>query len=49
MGEFSGMLLVTLGTSLLGNMLKEKRSYELIKKQLEKDKNFNTVSSIEGF
>ena len=48
-GEFLGMLLGTLGASLLGNLLTGKAELELVKALLEQSRIFNAASSLNKF
>ena len=48
-GEFRGMLLGTLGASLLGNLLTGKAELELVKALLEQSRIFNAASSLNKF
>ena len=48
-GEFLGMLLGTLGASLLGNLLRGKAELELVKALLEQSRIFNAASSLNKF
>ena len=46
MGEFLGMLAVTLSAALLGNILQVKGLYKQVKEQAEQVRIFNVTSSL---
>ena len=46
MGEFLGMLAVTLSAALLGNILQVKGLYKQVKEQVEQVRIFNVTSSL---